>query len=85
MSLNIDAVRQSVDRMMTSSAVSQNQMTRSIDQLRIGQDWIARDFADKLKAVEQDILDRIATPAPQAASAPVSKPIPQSPRVATTR
>jgi hypothetical protein len=75
MSLDIDAVRQNVDRMITSLAVGQNQMTRSINQLRVGQDWMASDFAAKLKAVEQEMLDRVATPAPRPASAPVSKPV----------
>jgi hypothetical protein len=75
MSLDIDAVRQNVDRMITSLAVGQNQMTRSINQLRVGQDWMASDFAAKLKAVEQEMLDRVSTAAPRPAPAPVSKPV----------
>jgi hypothetical protein len=85
MSLDIDAVRQNVDRMMTTFAVGQNQMTRSVNQLRVGQDWMASDFAAKLKAVEQDILERTSAPAPRPASAPVSKPVQRSPRIAATR
>jgi hypothetical protein len=37
MSLDIDAMRQNVHRMITSFAVGQSQMTRSINQLRVGQ------------------------------------------------
>jgi hypothetical protein len=85
MSLDIDAVRQNVDRMMTGFAVGQNQMTRSINQLRVGQDWMASDFAAKLKAVEQDVIDRISTPAPRPASPPVSKPALRPPHIAATR
>jgi hypothetical protein len=85
MSLDIDAVRQNVDRMMTSFAVGQNQMTRSINQLRVGQDWMASDFAAKLKAVELDVIDRISTPVPRPASPPVSKPALRPPRIAATR
>jgi hypothetical protein len=85
MSLDIDAVRQNVDRMMTGFAVGQNQMTRSINQLRVGQDWMASDFAAKLKAVEQDVIDRISTPAPRLASPQASKPALRPPRIAATR
>jgi hypothetical protein len=85
MSLDIDAVRQNVDRMMTSFAVGQNQMTRTINQLRVGQDWMASDFAAKLKAVELDILDRTSTSAARQASLPVSKPVLRSPHIAATR
>jgi hypothetical protein len=85
MSLDIDAVRRNVDRMITSFALGQSQMTRSINQLRTGQDWMASDFAAKLKAVEQDILDRASTPAPRPASAPASKPVLRPPHVAATR
>jgi hypothetical protein len=81
MSLDIDAVRQNVDRMMTSFAVGQNQMSR----IRVGQDWMTSDFAAKLKAVEQDVIDRISTPAPRPGSPPVSKPVLRPPRIAATR
>jgi hypothetical protein len=60
-------------------------MSRSINQLRVGQDWMASDFAAKLKAVEQDVIDRISTPAPLPGSPHVSKPVLRPPRIAATR
>ena len=69
-SLDLDAVRQSVDRIATSFAASQEQMRRSVDQLAAGQKWMTRDFNGKLQAVEQNILDKISMPPPRQAPAP---------------
>jgi hypothetical protein len=74
-SLDLDAVRQSVDRI----AASQEQIKRSIDQLSVGQDQLTKEIA-KLQAVEQYILYKNSeppsrsAPAPAAAAAPARRP-----------
>jgi hypothetical protein len=60
MSADLAAVRQKVDQLAAQMAVGQEQM--------------ARDFAAKLEAAEQDILATM--PSPQPAVAPVHKPAP---------
>ncbi len=75
MSLDLDAVRQSIDRIATSFAASQEQMKRSVDQLAAGQKWMTRDFNSKLQAVEQNILDKISMPPPRPAPAPARNPV----------
>jgi hypothetical protein len=75
MPLDLEAVRQSVDRIATSFAASQEQMRRSVDQLAAGQKWMTRDFNGKLQAVEQNILDKISMPPPRQAPAPPRHPI----------
>ena len=62
MSADLAAVRQKVDLLAAQLAASQQQM--------------ARDFATKLQAAEQDILDKISVPPPQPPAAPVRKPVP---------
>jgi hypothetical protein len=59
-SADLVAVRQKVDQLAAQVASGQEQM--------------ARDFATKLQAAEQDIVDRISAPPPIAA--PVRKPGP---------
>lgn len=65
MSLDLNAVRQSVDQMITSFAISQKQMTRSVDQFAIeaaaGQEQMTRDITE-LQTVEQYILEKISMP-----------------------
>jgi TolA-binding protein len=83
-SLDIDAVRQNVDRIATS----QEQIKRSIDQLSAGQEQLTKEIA-KLQAVEQYILyknseppaTRAPAPAPAAAAAPrrPAGPLPLTP------
>jgi hypothetical protein len=75
-SLDLDAVRQSIDAIATSFAASQEQMKHSVDQLVAGQKWMARDFDSKLQTVEQNILGKIAMPPPRPAPArnPVVRP-----------
>ena len=70
MSLDLDAVRQSVDRI----AASQEQITRSVDQLAAGQEQITREIA-KLQAIEQYLLYKNSEPPPRPAPAP--KPVPR--------
>jgi len=74
-SLDLEAVRQSIDRIATSFAASQEQMRRSVDQLAAGQKWMTRDFNGKLQTVEQDILDKISAPPPRPAPAPARTPV----------
>ena len=64
MSLGLDVVRKSVDRLAVQLAASQQQMAREIT---------------KLQAAEQDILDRISASAPRPAPVPARKPAPVTP------
>jgi hypothetical protein len=61
MLLNLEAVRQSVDRIANNMATNQEQMTRSVSQVSAGQEWMTREIAD-LQTVEQYLLDKISTP-----------------------
>jgi hypothetical protein len=80
-SLDHDAMRQSIDRIATVVAANQEQMTRRIehsierstDRLAAGQEQTARDISD-LQTVEQYVLDRVSTPPPRTA-ATMSKPV----------
>jgi hypothetical protein len=83
MSVELDAVRQSIDRIATSmtaiqeqmslsadgGATSQEQIARSIDQLTAGQEQMTREIT-KLQAVEQYVLYKNAEPPPRSAPAP---------------
>jgi hypothetical protein len=77
MGLDLDTVRQSIDRVATSIATGQEQITRSIDQLAAGQEQMTREIT-KLQAVEQYVLYKNAEPAqrPAAAPKPVWRPAP---------
>ena len=70
-SLGLAAVRQRVDQLAAQVAAGQEQMTR--------------DFTAKLHAVEQDILDKISAPTPQATAAPARKPVPSPAQAAPLR
>ena len=83
-SLDRDAVRQSLDRIATSVAASQEQMTRSIDRLVAGQEQTTREISD-LQTVEQYILERLATLQTRLAPTTASKPVPRSPQAAMVR
>jgi hypothetical protein len=80
-SLDREALGQSIDRLATSIATSQEQMTRrierSIDRLAAEQDQATREISD-LQTFEQYLLDKISTPAPRVIAA--SKPVPRSPQ-----
>jgi hypothetical protein len=86
MSLDLNAVRQSVDQMITSFAISQKQMTRSVDQIAIevaaGQEQMTRDIIE-LETVEQYILGKISM---RPIYPPVAKPAlrPSKPLLAFT-
>jgi len=77
MSLDLDAVRQSIDRIATGFAASQEQMRRNVDRLGARQEWMTRDFNSKLEAVEHNIIDKISTLPPRPAPAPARNPVPR--------
>jgi len=72
MSLDLNAVRQNVDRI----TITQEQITRSVEQLTTGQEQMTREIT-KLQAVEQRILHK--TPEPPPRPVPTSrKSVPRS-------
>jgi hypothetical protein len=80
-SLDLDAVRQSVDRI----AAGQEQITRTVDQLAAGQEQMAREI-NKLQAIEQYMLYKNSEPPPRpAAPAPAPKPAPRPAPAPTAR
>ncbi len=86
-SLDLDAVRRSIDGLAigigTSIATSQEQTTRSIDQLTAGLERMTHEIA-KLQAVEQYVLHKNSEspPHPAPAPTPMSRPS-QAPPVLT--
>src|SRR5215468_8193881 len=70
--LDLDAVRQSVDRIVAG----QEQITRTVDQLAAGQEQMAREI-NKLQAIEQYMLYKNSEPRATAAPAPAPKPVPR--------
>src|SRR5258708_5332540 len=87
-SLDRDAVRQSLDRIATSVATSQEQMTRrierSIDRIAAGQEQTTREISD-LQTVEQYILERLSTLQTRLAPTTASRPVLRSPQVPMMR
>jgi len=87
-SLERDAVRQSLDRIASSVASSQEQMTRrierGIDRLAASQEQTTRGISD-LQTVEQYVLDRISTLQTRLIPATVSKPVLRPPQVPMPR
>lgn len=75
MSLDLDALRQGIDRIATGLADSQEEMKRSAEQLAASREWMTRDFSSKLQAVEHNILDKISVPPPRPAPAPPRSPV----------
>ena len=90
MLLDLDAVRQSIDRIATSIAadqvqttrsadriaIRQEQITQSVDQFAAGLEQITREIT-KLQEIEQYILYKNSEPAPRPAPAPVRNPVPR--------
>src|SRR6266699_2466407 len=66
--------RQQLNAMSLSLAA----LRQSVDQLAAGQEQMTRDIT-KLRAAEQDILDKITAPPPRPAAAPARKPVPLTP------
>src|SRR5258708_6170775 len=85
MSRDLDAVRQSVDRIATSIAASQEQITRSVERLTAGQEQMTREIT-KLQETEQYILYKNSEspppPAPVPARARAPRPL-QAPATPT--
>jgi hypothetical protein len=79
-SLDLDAVRQSVDRI----AASQEQITRTVDQLAAGQEQMTREI-NKLQAIEQYMLYKNSEAPSRAAPAPAPKPVPRPAQPPTVR
>ena len=79
-SLDLDAMRQNVDRI----AVTQQQVTRNFDQLAAGQEQMTREIT-KLQAVEQYVLYKNSEPSPRPAPAPARNPVPRSPQAPMVR
>jgi hypothetical protein len=71
--LDVDAVRQSIDRVATAIATGQEQTTHSVDQLAAGQEQMTREIT-KLQAVEQYVLYKNSEPAGRPATPPF-KPV----------
>jgi len=87
-SLDRDAVRQSLDQIATSVATSQEQMTlrieRRIERLAAGQEQTTRQIND-VQTFEQYVLDRISTLPPRSAPTTVSKPVQRPPQIPMAR
>jgi len=78
MSFDLEAVRQSVDRI----ASSQEQITRRVDQLAADQEQMTRDIT-RLQAVTQYLLYKSSEPPPRPAPTPAPKPVPRPPQAPT--
>jgi hypothetical protein len=72
-SLDLDAVRQSLDQI----GASQERIARTVDQLAAGQEQTTREIT-KLQAMKQYILYKNSEPPPQLATPPARKPVPRS-------
>ena len=96
--LDLDAVRQSIDRIASSIASGQEQMTSSADRIAATQEQIARSVdqftADqeqmtreitKLQEIEQSIRSKNSEPSPRPASALAPKPVLRSASVPTAK
>jgi hypothetical protein len=92
MSLDLDAVRQSIDRIAATQeettrnvdriAATQEQITRSVDQLAAGQEQMTREIT---KLREQYFLYRNSEPLRRPAPAPARNPAPRPSQVPTVR
>ncbi len=80
MSLDLDAVRQSLDQI----GASQERIARTVDQLAAGQEQMTREIT-KLQAIGQYILYKNSEPSPQLATPPARKPLPRSAQAPTAR
>jgi hypothetical protein len=63
---------------LNATSLSLAALRQSVDQLAAGQEQMTRDIT-KLRAAEQDILDKITAPPPRPAAAPARKPVPLTP------
>ncbi len=81
MSLDLDAVRQGIDRITTDLAANEEQMRHNAEQLSASHEWMMRDFSSKLEAVEHNILDKVSVPPQRPAPAPPRNPVQRPPQV----
>ena len=72
MSLDLDAVRQSIDRIVAS----QEQMAHNVDQLTAAQQQMTREII-KLQVIEQQIRRKSSEPPPRTASTSAPRPVPR--------
>jgi hypothetical protein len=94
MSVDLDAMRQIVDRIAVTQeqttrnidklTAGQERMTRNVDRLAAGQDQMTREIT-KLQAIEQQVHRKNSEPAPRPAPASVRKPAPRSAQAPTVR
>src|SRR5216684_2284180 len=84
-SLDLDAVRQGIDKIAAGIAAIQErsadriateQIARSVAQLTAGQEQMTREIT-KLQAVEQYVLYKNSEPSPRPAPAPARNPVPR--------
>jgi hypothetical protein len=79
MSVDLDAIRRTIDELATSIATNQERIMRSVEQLAAGQEQITREVA-KLQAVDHNDhygnSDPLPRPAPAAAPKSVPRPSP---------
>lgn len=80
--LDLNAMRQSIDGLATSIATNQEQIARSVDQLTASQEQMTREIA-KVQAVEQYVLYKSPDLPPRAVPAPTPRPV-QRPSQAPT-
>jgi hypothetical protein len=81
-SLDLNAMRQSIDGLATSIANNQEQIMRSVDQLAASQEQMTREIA-KVQAVEQYVLYKNSDPLPRPVPAPTPKPVQRSSQTPT--
>src|SRR5258705_705609 len=76
-SLDLDAMRQTVDRI----AVNEEQITRNVEKITSGQDQMTREIS-RLQAIEQH---KNSEPPPPSAPASARQPLPRSAQAPTAR
>jgi uncharacterized protein HemX len=81
-SLDLNAMRQSIDGLATSIATNQEQIMRGVDTLTASQEQLTREIA-KVQAVEQYVLYKNADPPSRAIPAPTPKPVQRPPQPTT--
>jgi hypothetical protein len=81
-SIDLNAMRQSIDGLATGIATNQEQIMRSVDQLTASQEQMMREIA-KVQAVEQYVLYKNSDPPPRAVPAPMPKPVQRPPQAPT--
>lgn len=74
-SLDLNAMRQSIDGLAASIATNQEQIMRSVDQLTASQEQMTREIA-KVQAVEQYVLYKNSDPPARTVPAPAPAPRP---------